>query len=180
MKAIHAAILGGQLYAELSVRGAACVVAAAAATASHRACMPTLLVWKSHVHPWCLHACASRAPPSRRLARTHASMHASARCALRACPPSPPAHTCAQVVVSDKPSCNAVAYAEQHGIPTLTFPIPKGSEHPGLTTQQVVQELQQRADFVILAGYLKVTRCCGMQGASYSSQHGLGSTDGQH
>jgi len=68
-----------------------------------------------------------------------------------------------QVVVSDKPSCGGVQYAEAHGIKTLTFPIPKSGSFPGLTTDQLVEELRKglNIDYVILAGYLKVcaSRC---------------------
>lgn len=65
-----------------------------------------------------------------------------------------------QVVVSDKPSCGGVQYAEAHNIKSLTFPIPKNGSYPGLTEDQVVDELKIKLniDFVILAGYLKVRR----------------------
>lgn len=64
--------------------------------------------------------------------------------------------------MSDVPSCAGVAYAQQHGIPTLTYPIPKKGGFPGLTAAELVQALRgdggsaTAADFVILAGYLKV------------------------
>lgn len=38
-----------------------------------------------------------------------------------------------QAVVSDVPSCGGVAYAAQHGIPTLTYPASKKGLFPGLT-----------------------------------------------
>lgn len=39
--------------------------------------------------------------------------------------------------MSDVPTCGGVAYASSHGIPTLTYPIPKKGGHPGLTTEEV-------------------------------------------
>ena len=42
-------------------------------------------------------------------------------------------HTHTQVVVSDVPTCGGVQYAHQHGIPTVTYPIPKKGDYPGLT-----------------------------------------------
>lgn len=64
-----------------------------------------------------------------------------------------------QVVVSDVPSCGGVAYAKQHNIRRLTYPIPKKGDHPGLTKEQLVSELTgaHKVDYVILAGYLKVS-----------------------
>jgi len=62
------------------------------------------------------------------------------------------------VVVSDVPTCAGVQYAQQNGIPTLTYPIPKKGDFPGLTVTQLVDGLKtvHRADYVILAGYLKL------------------------
>ena len=68
-------------------------------------------------------------------------------------------HVPLQVVVSDVPTCGGVAYAQQHGIPTLTYPIPKKAGFPGLTPEELVAALKSgshASDFVILAGYLKV------------------------
>lgn len=61
-------------------------------------------------------------------------------------------------VVSDVPSCGGVAYAAQHGIPTLTYPASKKGLFPGLTPQELVQQLKHElgADYVLLAGYLKL------------------------
>jgi len=61
-------------------------------------------------------------------------------------------------VVSDKPSCGGVQYAQAHGIKALTYPIPKSGEYPGLTASEIVDELKTGLgiDFVILAGYLKL------------------------
>ena len=66
-----------------------------------------------------------------------------------------------QVVVSDVPSCGGVQYAQSHGISTLTYPIPKSGAFPGLTAEQLVNALkeEQKVDYVILAGYLKVCVC---------------------
>lgn len=60
--------------------------------------------------------------------------------------------------MSDIPGCGGVQYAQQHGIPTLTYPIPKKGDFPGLTAEQLVAALkaEHKADFVVLAGYLKV------------------------
>ncbi len=64
------------------------------------------------------------------------------------------------VVVSDVPNCGGVAYAQQHGIPTLTYPIVKKGEFQGqgLTPEQMVDGLRNtyKADYVLLAGYLKL------------------------
>eukprot|EP00878_Enallax_costatus_P018721 GHUV01019724.1.p1 GENE.GHUV01019724.1~~GHUV01019724.1.p1 ORF type:complete len:186 (+),score=41.85 GHUV01019724.1:289-846(+) len=61
------------------------------------------------------------------------------------------------VVVSDVPSCGGVAYAQEHGIPTLTYPASKKGLFPGLSREQLVQEMADRGvDYVLLAGYLKV------------------------
>lgn len=68
----------------------------------------------------------------------------------------------AQVVVSDVPSCGGVQYAQSHGIPTLTFPVPKKGGFEGLSKEQLVQQLTQeaKADYVLLAGFLKVGPMC--------------------
>ncbi|PSC75099.1 Phosphoribosylglycinamide chloroplastic [Micractinium conductrix] len=62
------------------------------------------------------------------------------------------------VVVSNSPSCSGVAYAQSHGIPTLTYPAPKADSAAGLTDAQLVAALteEHQADIVILAGYLKL------------------------
>ncbi|KAJ9508574.1 hypothetical protein QJQ45_012136 [Haematococcus lacustris] len=64
----------------------------------------------------------------------------------------------ALAVVSDVPDCQGVAYAQQQGIPVLTYPIPKKGGFPGLTAAQLVDGLKNnyKADFVLLAGYLKL------------------------
>lgn len=66
----------------------------------------------------------------------------------------------AQAVVSDVPTCGGVAYAKEQGIATLTYPTPKKGLFPGLSKEELVQQLteQHQADFVLLAGYLKVTQ----------------------
>lgn len=60
--------------------------------------------------------------------------------------------------MSDVPTCGGVAYAQSHSIPTLTFPAPKKGGFPGLSVDELVAALteQHRADFVLLAGFLKV------------------------
>lgn len=85
---------------------------------------------------------------------------------MRACmqqqrPANRPANACAQAVVSDVPSCGGVAYAQQHGIPTLTFPASRKGEFAGLSPEELVAALTSgdtAADYVLLAGFLKV-RC---------------------
>lgn len=47
------------------------------------------------------------------------------------------------VVVSNAPTCAGVAYAQSHGIPTLTYPAPKSDPAAGLTAEQLVQQLTQ-------------------------------------
>lgn len=47
------------------------------------------------------------------------------------------------VVVSNAPTCGGVAYAQSHGIPTLTYPAPKSDPSAGLTAEQLVQQLTQ-------------------------------------
>eukprot|EP00775_Hariotina_reticulata_P006456 gene6456-6685_t len=61
-------------------------------------------------------------------------------------------------VVSDVPSCGGVQYAQQQGVTTLTYPASKKGLFPGLTPQELVQQLTQQlgAEYVILAGYLKL------------------------
>jgi folate-dependent phosphoribosylglycinamide formyltransferase PurN len=63
-----------------------------------------------------------------------------------------------QAVVSDVPTCGGVQYAQEHGVPTLTYPIPKKGGFAGLSAEELVHELKEKhkTDFVILAGYLKV------------------------
>ncbi|KAG2446542.1 hypothetical protein HYH02_008529 [Chlamydomonas schloesseri] len=64
------------------------------------------------------------------------------------------------VVVSDVPGCGGVTYAQQHGIPTLTYPVVKKGDFAGqgLTASQLVDGLKNtyKCDYVILAGYLKL------------------------
>ncbi|PNW76023.1 hypothetical protein CHLRE_12g550700v5 [Chlamydomonas reinhardtii] len=64
------------------------------------------------------------------------------------------------VVVSDVPGCGGVTYAQQHGIPTLTYPVVKKGDFvgQGLTAAQLVDGLKNayKCDYVILAGYLKL------------------------
>lgn len=71
------------------------------------------------------------------------------------------------------PSCGGVAYAAQHGIPTLTYPASKKGLFPGLTPQELVQQLKHElgADYVLLAGYLKV-RCAAGGDTCFSSSSG--------
>mmetsp|Transcript_21458 Transcript_21458/g.59590 ORF Transcript_21458/g.59590 Transcript_21458/m.59590 type:complete len:199 (+) Transcript_21458:566-1162(+) len=65
-----------------------------------------------------------------------------------------------QAVVSDVPGCGGWQYAENHGIPTLTYPVPKKGDHAGLglSADELVSKLtgENCADYVILAGYLKL------------------------
>ena len=67
-------------------------------------------------------------------------------------------HTEVSAVVSDLPSCGGIQYALDHGIPNLTYPIPKKGGYPGLTPEQLVTILKDElaVDYVILAGYLKL------------------------
>jgi len=68
--------------------------------------------------------------------------------------------------VSDAPGCGAWAYARQAGIPTICYPhstkpyldMPADAPPP-LDTPSLIHVLKQQlgVDFVILAGYLKVT-----------------------
>lgn len=62
------------------------------------------------------------------------------------------------VVVSDVPSCGGVTYAQQHGIPTVTYPAPKSGAFPGLSKDELVAAVRDThgADYVLLAGYLKL------------------------
>lgn len=66
-----------------------------------------------------------------------------------------------QVLVSDKPECGACQYAQEHHIPTLQYPpssVGGGALEPEQQSRWLVEQIQQqyKADFVILAGYLKV------------------------
>ena len=63
-----------------------------------------------------------------------------------------------QAVVSDVPSCGGVSYAKDQGIATLTYPASKKGLFPGLSAEELVQQLTEThaADYVLLAGYLKV------------------------
>ncbi|KAG2430631.1 hypothetical protein HXX76_010149 [Chlamydomonas incerta] len=64
------------------------------------------------------------------------------------------------VVVSDVPGCGGVTYAQQHGIPTITYPVVKKGDFAGqgLTAAQLVDGLKNtyKCDYVVLAGYLKL------------------------
>lgn len=61
--------------------------------------------------------------------------------------------------MSDVPSCGGVTYAKEHGIVTLTFPASKKGLFPGLSKEELVQQLTEvhAVDFVLLAGFLKVS-----------------------
>lgn len=48
------------------------------------------------------------------------------------------------VVVSDVPACGGMQYAAANGIPTLTYPIPKKGNFPGLTKEALVASLTQQ------------------------------------
>jgi folate-dependent phosphoribosylglycinamide formyltransferase PurN len=59
--------------------------------------------------------------------------------------------------VSDVPTCGGVAYAQAHGIATLTYPASKRGAFPGLGAQELADALQAAGvDIVVLAGFLKV------------------------
>ena len=69
-----------------------------------------------------------------------------------------------QVVVSDVPHCNACKYAAEHGIPIVRYPATHESavqskehnaENPGALRDLLLH--RHNVDFVILAGYLKVS-----------------------
>lgn len=63
-----------------------------------------------------------------------------------------------QAVVSDLPTCGGVTYAQSHGVAALTYPAPKKGGYEGLTTEQLVEQLKGLGvEYVLLAGYLKVT-----------------------
>lgn len=64
-----------------------------------------------------------------------------------------------QAVVSDVPSCGGVSYAKEHGIAVLTYPASRKGLFPGLLSEELVAALTQthQADFVLLAGFLKVS-----------------------
>ena len=61
------------------------------------------------------------------------------------------------VVVSNKPDCGGVAWARREGIPTLTYPKPKGSDD-GLRAEELVDALANAhgVTHVLLAGYLRL------------------------
>jgi phosphoribosylglycinamide formyltransferase len=59
------------------------------------------------------------------------------------------------VVVSDKPTCNAVKYAFEHNIPNLTYP------NGDISKNELIEKLigignRTKADYIILAGYIKL------------------------
>lgn len=60
-------------------------------------------------------------------------------------------------VVSNKPDCGGVAWAEDLGIPTLAYP-PKKTDADGLTPDDLVHQLVDvhGAEYVCLAGYLRL------------------------
>ena len=63
-----------------------------------------------------------------------------------------------QVCISNKEGCPAWQYAESFGIPTLQWP-EAGSEQGGpASAEQLLHALERtyKADFVILAGFMKV------------------------
>lgn len=127
MKALHAAIQRGAINAVIAVREGG--------EGEGRACKPAAAPCDARPH---------RARSATAAATTSTSL--TPPCPLRA----------PQVVVSDRPGCGGVEYAQQHDIPVLTYPIPKGGAS-GLTDAQLVDGLKTTymVDFVILAGYLK-------------------------
>ena len=60
-------------------------------------------------------------------------------------------------VVSNKPDCGGVSWAEDLGIPTLAYP-PKKTDADGLTPDDLVHQLVDvhGAEYVCLAGYLRL------------------------
>ena len=46
-------------------------------------------------------------------------------------------------VVSNAPACGGCQYAQSHGIPTLTYPAPRGNPAAGLTDDELVQRLTE-------------------------------------
>lgn len=69
-----------------------------------------------------------------------------------------------QVMISDVPSCGGWKYAAAHAIATMAYPassktIVDGNQ-TGLSTEELIHGLkeQHQADYVLLAGYLKVPR----------------------
>ncbi len=62
--------------------------------------------------------------------------------------------------MSDVPNCGGVAYAKEHGIATFTYPASRKGLFPGLSKEELVQQLTEThaVDFVLLAGFLKVNR----------------------
>ena len=67
---------------------------------------------------------------------------------------------CLQVVVSDKPGCGGCIYAQEHGIPTVTFPTSKASPGTSVSLEELLHTFQSQygVDYVLLAGYIKVCR----------------------
>lgn len=76
--------------------------------------------------------------------------------------------------MSDVPSCGGVSYAKEHGIAVLTYPASKKGLFPGLSGEELVAALTQthQADFVLLAGFLKVSS--GLKGGADSHRGGPG------
>ena len=69
-----------------------------------------------------------------------------------------------QVVVSDVLHCGGCQYAVEHGIATLAYPASSktivNGRQLGVTTEMLIDSLSQQfeVDYVLLAGYLKVTK----------------------
>ena len=57
-------------------------------------------------------------------------------------------------VVSNVPSCGGVAWAQEQGIPTLTYPAKKGDPASGLSAAELVSAVRDThgAEYVLLAG----------------------------
>lgn len=74
--------------------------------------------------------------------------------------------------MSDVPSCGGVSYAKDHGIAVLTYPASRKGLFPGLSSDELVAALTQthQADFVLLAGFLKVRS--GLKGEGLTESQG--------
>jgi len=61
-------------------------------------------------------------------------------------------------VVTNAPSCKGALYAQEHGIPVLVHPPPKTDPSTGLGADELTGVLVNvhKADFIILAGYMKL------------------------
>jgi hypothetical protein len=73
-----------------------------------------------------------------------------------------------------------VAYAASHHMAPLTYPAPKSGAFPGLSPSELVQQLVQehKADYVLLAGYLRVSGAAGA-GLHGSTRHGSAGSPSQ-